>query len=57
MAEQKTIKYAELTAECDISVTEALRRFFGDNPAPVRAEVPEKPENDGKRRKEDDCAD
>lgn len=57
MAEQKTIKYAELTAECDISVTEALRRFFGGNPAPVRAEVPEKPENDGKRRKEDDCAD
>ena len=54
MTEHKTIKYAELTAECDISVTEALRRFFGGQPAPVRAESAEKPENDGQGRKEDD---
>ena len=53
MAEQKVIKYAELSAECDISVTEALRRYFvGQAPAqPVEAT---KPEENAQRRKEDD---
>ncbi len=50
MAEEKVIKYAELSADCEISVTEALRRFFGGQAAPITPEQ----EDQSQRRKEDD---
>ena len=50
MEEKKVIKYAELSADCEISVTEALRRYFSGQPTPAAEKQPEETQ----RRKEDD---
>jgi len=51
MAEEKVIKYAELSADCEISVTEALRRYFSGQSTPA---AEKQPDDNSQRRKEDD---